>query len=278
MSVTEPSVRTDGNAPSSLIFDTQGNLYGEVANGNSFGEVYELSPPPTQGGAWTFTVLHSFTYTDGSYPTGGLVMDARGKLYGTAFEGGTGRGPGCPGGSNCGSVFALSKQNGNWITRVLYEFPGTLGAPASPFGGVTLHGGSLYGTSSYGGNDIGDGTVYELSPPANGGQNWTETTLYQFDRNSGGFRPDSGVLFDHAGNLYSTVEFAPLGQGEVFKLSPSTPGNPWTLTPLHDFNCTSDGCSPLSNLIFGKGGSLYGTAEVGGAHNVGAGTVFRILP
>jgi uncharacterized repeat protein (TIGR03803 family) len=43
-------------------------------------------------------VLHSFNYTDGAFPYGGLIRDAAGNLYGTTTYGGD---------SNFGTVFKL---------------------------------------------------------------------------------------------------------------------------------------------------------------------------
>jgi uncharacterized repeat protein (TIGR03803 family) len=35
------------------------------------------------------TVLHSFAGSNGTYPFGGLIRDARGHFYGTAVDGGS---------------------------------------------------------------------------------------------------------------------------------------------------------------------------------------------
>lgn len=48
-----------------------------------------------------------------------------------------------------------------------------------------------------------------------------------------------------------------------------------TFTVLHTFQCT-DGGAPLSGLVRGKDGILYGTASVLGGAPVGEGTVYRI--
>src|SRR5580698_1744009 len=91
-----------------LVFDTVGNLYGATEFGGGSGSgatcdafyaycgaIFELSPPQQPGGAWTEQVLHGFagaeaydTSDDGSNPTGGLVLDEAGNLYGTTYLGG----------------------------------------------------------------------------------------------------------------------------------------------------------------------------------------------
>jgi hypothetical protein len=81
-----------GDNPSSgVIEDNSGNIFGMTAQGDPDGVVYEF-----RGG--TERVLHTFCTvvdcTDGSTPSGGLIMDSVGNLYGTtqgggAFNGGT---------------------------------------------------------------------------------------------------------------------------------------------------------------------------------------------
>jgi uncharacterized repeat protein (TIGR03803 family) len=249
---------------SGFVIDAQGNLYGESGGyPNGDGSVYELSPPTVQGGAWSYSQLLAFDGIHGLDPTGGLVSDTHGNLYGTTAGGGTGHGAGCPGSNPCGLVFELVKPAlpGPWTEKVLYNFTGLSGDGGTPQAGLILHGGVLYGTTAYGGNDAGDGTVFSLTPPKPG-KGWTEATLFQFDRNIGGFRPDSGVVFDKAGNLYGTNFFGTMGGGQLFKLSPSGQGNPWTETATYNFTCGADGCSPEGNLI-SIGNWLYGTAQGG---------------
>ncbi|MGH6801463.1 MAG: hypothetical protein ACRECZ_08625, partial [Methylocella sp.] len=50
----------------------------------------------------TETVLHSFSFSDGSTPQAGLIADSSGNLYGTTFFGGA---SGCQSGIGCGVVF-----------------------------------------------------------------------------------------------------------------------------------------------------------------------------
>jgi len=76
----------DGIGPSSgVIFDKQGNAYGETLGGGNpscaygCGLVYELSP--RKGGDWVETILYTFKGSpDGYEPNGGLAIDAAGNL------------------------------------------------------------------------------------------------------------------------------------------------------------------------------------------------------
>jgi uncharacterized repeat protein (TIGR03803 family) len=81
----------DGTGPeSALSIDKAGNLYGTTLSGgaHNLGTVYKLT---LANGVWTKTKLHSFTGgNDGDGPTGNLVLDSSGNLYGTAEYGGVG--------------------------------------------------------------------------------------------------------------------------------------------------------------------------------------------
>jgi uncharacterized repeat protein (TIGR03803 family) len=156
----------DGANPSALgqlIFDSAGNLYGGTHNGGAFGlgTVFELSP--TGDGTWSEKVLHSFNGKDGIAPSGGVIADGAGNLYGETF------GPGCY--LNCGSggesggqlVYELSPNtDGTWTETVMHRFDDPVsGGPAMGliFDGV----GNLYGTTWMGGA-FNSGVVFEIEP------------------------------------------------------------------------------------------------------------------
>jgi hypothetical protein len=95
---------TDGQvaAPyAKLIFDKTGNLYGTtfLGGGNAVctavvlgcGTAFRLTPPASEGGAWTETILHVFPGTDGdgTLPSGGLLLASNGVLFGLTLAGGT---------------------------------------------------------------------------------------------------------------------------------------------------------------------------------------------
>lgn len=74
-----------------LVADKAGNLYGAAYGGGTYnsGTVFELIKPSTKDGAWTETILYSFTGgADGANPDGGVIFDRRGNLYGTTYNGG----------------------------------------------------------------------------------------------------------------------------------------------------------------------------------------------
>ena len=194
----------DGLIPAGgVTFDNAGNLYGTCAySSGGGGTVYELSP---SGAGWTEKTLHSFVQSqnDGFEPSGGVVIDAQGNLYGTTEYGGY---------YQQGTAYQLSPSNGNWNFTLLHSFEGNEGPGDTP----TLDAaGNVYGTSQYSG---GDGLVFELSP-YNGG--WNYSNLHVFDY-SDGYLPYASVIFDRQGNLYGTTseggsDFA----GVIFEITPN---------------------------------------------------------
>jgi len=78
---------SDGSYPSGgVLLDSKGNLYGTTMYGGAFdgnGTVYQLS------GNGQITLLHSFAWTDGAYPSCDLLRDSKGVLYGTTYYGGS---------------------------------------------------------------------------------------------------------------------------------------------------------------------------------------------
>ena len=135
--------------------------------------------------------------------------------------------------------------------------------------------GNLYGSTIEGGQHGAGGTVFELSPVAGG---WNFSVLYSFVRGVGPFAP---LTMDAVGDLYgTTVNGGILGFGTVFELSPSANG--WTYNPLHDFTGGTDGGEPISIVLIGPDGALYGTAYDGGdlryCGQQGCGVVWQITP
>ena len=205
---------TDGKRPNSaLTMDADGNLYGVADGGlNNDGVVFKLTP---SGAAYHFQYIHTFTGgAKGSNPTGPLLLDAAGDLFGTTVGGGSPKTV-CIISGGCGIAYELQKTSTGYIQKTLHNFIANIDGQAPQGGLVTDSSGNLYGATAYGidGNVKIYGTVFELTPTTSG---WTESILLTGTRTFGTFT--GGVILDPAGNLYG-----PAQTEVIFQLSPPTP-------------------------------------------------------
>jgi uncharacterized repeat protein (TIGR03803 family) len=272
----------DGATPvAGVTLDGSGNIYGTASQGGFTGDgctfgcgtVFRMKP---SGSRWILDVLYSFHGQDGWNPSARVVFGPDGTLYGTTAYGGT------YGGAN-GTVFNLRPSPAvcksalcPWQETVLWSF---MGHPdgATPGGGdLTFDAaGHLYGTTISGGLYGYDGTVFELAHLPVG--DWSENIDYSFgeDIQVGGYGPYASVIFDQAGNMYTTTfSGGPDDCGTVDELVNSASG--WTETVLHALQCGSEGEWPYGGLIFDQAGNLYGTTAYEGSGN--GGTVFELTP
>jgi uncharacterized repeat protein (TIGR03803 family) len=245
-----------------LVLDQAGALYGVIAGSQALpaGAIFKYNP--ATGNVITLYVFSGGA--DGATPHQTLIFDRAGLLYGTTEFGGDFN---ClPGG--CGTVFKLDPVTFRLTT--LHKFADFNADGAYPVTGALVFGlgGNLYGATEYGGA-AGMGTVYSISPA--GG---TLTTLY-----ASGSGPVGGMAQDATGALYgATLAGGFANAGTLFRLTPPAQGQTvWSATTMYSFTGTFDGGTPLSGLVAGNKGSLFGTTESGG--NVhGDGTFFRLVP
>ncbi|MBA3916436.1 MAG: hypothetical protein H0X25_21845 [Acidobacteriales bacterium] len=133
--------------------------------------------------------------------------------------------------------------------------------------------GNIFGTTKSGGR-FGQGTAFELSPVGDG--SWKEQVLHSFGASGDGIVPYVGLVLNSAGNLFGvTNRGGTYDTGVAFELSP-TVGAGWTETIIHNFGKGEDGQYPVGGLAIDQSGSLYGTAEAGGAHGIGL--AFELSP
>ncbi len=263
---------TDGSEPvAGLIQDAAGNLYGTTQFGGRYfcvldgscGTVFELDTAGRE------TVLYSFNLgPDGAIPTGGLVIDASGTLYGTTGWGGNVNS--CQRPYGCGVVFKLDSTRRE---TVLHSFGGAGGA--GPTAGLIRDAaGNLCGTAQYDGPD-NHGMVFRLSTAGR------FTALHKFTREGDGANSEAPLIRDMAGNLYGTTFNGGGGTGcggdgcgTVFKLDATRKE-----TVLYRFNATG-ASHPAAGLIRDAEGNLYGTAAWGGGTGChayrGCGAVFEL--
>ena len=261
-----------GNPTAGLLLGPNGDLYGTTTAGGNLschdgtyvgcGVVFKLDANGKQ------TVLHTFARTDGEDPSGGLIRDKAGNLYGVTAYGGS---------AVWGTVFKLDPTGKE---TVLYSFTGKTdgGLPEGTL--VQDAAGNLYGVAAVDGDPhCRCGLVFKVD------QTGKETVLYTFLGGTDGSEPFEGVIRDSAGNLYGTTSFGGssgcdgLSCGTVFKLD--TSGNE---TVLYTFTGGSDGAVPSAGLLMDKSGNLYGAAGYGGDLSCGwnpyggCGVVFKLTP
>lgn len=293
----------DGAFPASqMVFDSSGNLYGTTeldGTGtcgafNTCGTVFMLSP--NSSGGWTESILYNFNNPNDTYgpngwePTGPVVFDGHGNLFGTTRVGGSLNSFCGISLYGCGVVFELSPSLGGWTESVAYTFNGDPGG-GYPAGGVTLDSaGNLYGTASAGGDGCASyynpcaGTVFVLRPGTSGG--YIGHTVFTFEGGyaepePGGGLPLGSLTLDSAGIIYGSAASGgralngKSGNGTIYKLSRSS--GVLQQTVLHVFEPVGAGGSgPSSNLLIDSAGNLYGTTAGGGSS--GNGVVFAIKP
>ncbi len=242
---------SDGELPfATVLRDKAGNLYGTTQLGGSsgLGTIFKLSKGK-------LTVLHNFSGAsgDGCFPYGGVIMDAKGSLYGTTSL--------CGGGY--GMVWKLTKKR---KFSMVHGFTGGSSDGAGPSLGNLLMDkkGNIYGVTLEGGA-ANSGTVYQLSASGK------LTLLHSF---AGGTKdgcfPYGTVSMDKAGSLYGTTDVCgSAGNGIVWKVSKGKE------EVLHNFaGGSSDGSNPYAGVVLDSHGNLYGTTSVGGAS--GDGVVYEL--
>ena len=239
--------------------------------------------PATGVPAQTFTSLYSFSspssgmlngYTissnrDGCLPQDELYLSGN-VLYGTTTSGGFLAG---------GTVFQISTDGAHFTNIFNFHYTADPTIRSGPWPasyartGVVLSGNTLYGTTSSGGINDNDGTVFKVNTDGTGFQ-----VLHNFNGGDGADPGQAGLIL--AGDfLYGTTinGGGAAYRGAVFRIK--TDGTDFT--NLHVFTATagpapatnSDGASSYAGLVLADD-TLYGTTTIGGGS--GRGTVFKL--
>jgi uncharacterized repeat protein (TIGR03803 family) len=228
-----------------------------------------------------FSTIYEFdanSFTDGYGPTGRLIVDASGTLYGVTNTGGLSGGD--PSGH--GVVFMLAPVPGGggaYQYNVLHRFAGGPSDGARPVGGLTMDSaGTLYGTAA-GGGPGWNGTVFKLANDGVDPWSWTLTNLYEFSpspssTNSDGAAPTAHLIIDSAGNLFGTTSAGGTNAGgTVFMLARQRDGS-YAFRNLHNFAAPRGYNDTTGGLVADAWGNLYGLKAAGGAQ--AAGEIFRL--
>ncbi|HZR21348.1 MAG TPA: choice-of-anchor tandem repeat GloVer-containing protein [Verrucomicrobiae bacterium] len=145
----------DGALPAAaLVQALDGALYGTTTLGGTFGlgTVFKLNP---DDGSCATVLSFGRAMVDGAEPYAALVQTTDGVLYGATSAGGA---------YNQGTIFRLNPDGTGYAVVTSFAHEKSDGAtPLSPL--LLANDGTLYGTTCTGGTQ-GDGTVFNLIPPA----------------------------------------------------------------------------------------------------------------
>lgn len=193
----------DGYYPlGALTKGTDGKLYGQTAHGGAYsvGTIFAFDP----AAATPFTLLHSFTGADGSYPAAPLTLAGDGTFYGTTVNGGSGY----------GVVFRYAPGAATPFT-LLHSFNSTDGA--NPYGAVVEKTAGIFlGTTSANGSAGSAGTIWQLTT----GGSPALATLYEFEGSPAA--PSSALVQAADGSFYgSSLEGGTHAAGTLFRLDPA---------------------------------------------------------
>jgi uncharacterized repeat protein (TIGR03803 family) len=184
-----------------LAMDSTGALFGATFFGGSgdAGVIYRLNP---RGTGFHYAVIYAFSKTTsgakrGYQPTQGPIgIDSDDSLYGETTLGG------CPDDGTCanpavtpaGVLFKLNRRNnGTYGYQVLHTFDSDESSTEGygPYGGLLVKRRNLvYGVAQSGGTR-GGGVAFRFN-------NGTFQVLHNFDPDSEGWLPSSGLIFNGA--------------------------------------------------------------------------------
>lgn len=205
----------------------------------------------------TYTVL--FNPQTGQHPSGELVLDKAGNIYGTMSDDSN---------FTSGKLFQIVRREGRVFLIRTYGFS----QPSEgllPEGSIAEFNGKVYGTTFLGGSGCptttnGCGVVYELSLSAGG---FHEAVLHNLDGFDGA--APNGVVRDPSGNLYGVANGGAEGYGAVFEVANGQG------SAIHVFTGNPDGAYPYGTLLFdNRSGNIYGTTQYGGLYDQG--TIFEL--
>ena len=246
-----------------------GVIYRLAIDGSSIETVYQLSPD-----------------NDGLSPAGGLTLGSDGMLYGTTKFGRAGETNGA------GTIFRIS-TSGSGFT-VIHRFDSVTTSNNVSFNtqGAFVDSELVEGSDTYmyggarNGGAKGTGTVYKVSHDGSDFQ-----VLHTFDANTSstsgqvvnaeGAFPEGQLVQDSKGFIYGVTSAGGAnGRGTVYRVFSDGTG----FQVLHTFSATTqnsstklpenaDGAVPLSGLIDGGDGIVYGTTSSGAT---GRGNVYAI--
>jgi uncharacterized repeat protein (TIGR03803 family) len=240
----------EGYEPNGKLMEaSDGRLYGVCRWGGpaNAGAVYRIDKSGSN-----FQVVYSFPLVNEAYnPEGTLLEDNTGALYGTTSRSTTGN----------GTIYKINKDGTGYTILKTFSSSDIF----TPYDGLLLDNGWLYGTCGFGGAE-GKGGVYRIHSDGTDYQ-----LLHDFTGANSGSFPRATPIIASNGKLYGTTHQGGItGEGTLFSMD-LTGSN---FSSLRSFTSGTDGAYPLMSPLQASNGFLYGTNSFGGTDF--GGTIYRV--
>ncbi len=224
---------------STLQSDAQ-QLWGIADSGgaNGLGVIFKIN---LDGSA--YEVVYSFSAATGFKTRGKLMRANDGFFYGTTQAGGI---------YGNGVIFRFNPYLNTYQT--MYHFDGPDGKQPFKSDLMQATDGKIYGVAELGGIN-NQGVIFSFDPVTN-----VYAKLHDFS-GINGYSPRSGLLQARNGYLYGTTYYggSPYDEGVLFRFDPLA----HIFTTLRSFNKYYEGSYPISNLLEGGNGRIYGAFSIG---------------
>jgi uncharacterized repeat protein (TIGR03803 family) len=238
------------NPLGNLMQASNGILYGmtEIGGVNKKGVLFSFDIASS-----AYTKLKDFSFTDGTFPNGGLIQASDGKLYGMTKNGGS---------QTNGVIFSFDPET------TIFTNKGDFGSGISE----TLPGGIPYGNLMQASNE----KLYGMTTVADKD---FKGSIFSYDILSSGYNsiatlgsfayvPYGNLIQGQDGKLYGTAASRDVDGGVIFSIDSLDPSSPLQITVLKDLN-SADGSQPLGSLLQASNGKLYGMTYKGGSTDQG---------
>lgn len=229
------------NPRTKLVQAADGKLWGVTARGGSYSDGTIFSYDTAKNTiSWEYEFRGG---SNGTVPAGNLIIDSKGLMYGTTFQGGA---------NNTGIIYSFNPSTK--VFTKLADFKDTTSGN-NPTGQLNLTpDGRILGLTNYGGKHQG-GAIFSFN------LNDSTLTIAANLKDTFGMIPGGGLTLAKNGLYYGMAQYGGDNNfGTIFSYNDSSR----QIKHVFSFSDTASGRYPVGNLSQFNNGLLYGMAGSGG--------------